>query len=206
GLLHDQVYRLASWRVAGEEVNYRRFFDINELAAIRTEDPRVFAKRHRLILRLIREGIVTGLRIENPDRRYTPGDNFNPPQPACSLETERGRVAAEAVADSAAWRDGAVLERYDAIQQEREAPLRPFYIVAEKILAPGERLPEHWAVLGTTGYEFLNLLNGLFIDRQQAAAADRIYMRLLHQRPSFTEIVYQSKRLIMETSMAAELS
>jgi (1->4)-alpha-D-glucan 1-alpha-D-glucosylmutase len=206
GLLHDQVYRLASWRVAGEEVNYRRFFDINELAAIRTEDPRVFAETHRLILRLVREGIVTGLRIDHPDGLYAPGEYFRRLQRACYLETERGRVAAEAAADSAAWRDGAVLERYDAIQQGRGAPLRPFYIVAEKILALGERLPDHWAVLGTTGYEFLSLLNGLFIDRQQADAVERIYVRLLRHRPSFPEIVYQSKRLIMETAMAAELS
>ena len=84
--------------------------------------------------------------------------------------------------------------------------MRPFYVVAEKILAPGEQLPDHWAVLGTTGYEFLNCLNGIFIDRQQAGAMERIYMRLIRQRPSFPEIVYQSKRLIMEASMAAELS
>ena len=206
GLLHDQVYRLASWRVAGEEINYRRFFDINELAAIRMEDPRVFAETHRLIFRLIREGIVTGLRIDHPDGLYAPGEYFRRLQRACYLETVHGKVAAEAAADSTARRDRALLEHYDAIQQERGASLRPFYIVAEKILAPGERLPDHWAVLGTTGYEFLNLLNGLFVDRQQAAAADRIYMRLLHQRPSFPEIVYQSKRLIMETSMAAEVS
>ncbi len=206
GLLHDQVYRLAYWRVAGEEINYRRFFDINELAAIRTEDPRVFAETHRLIFRLVREGIVTGLRIDHPDGLYAPGEYFRRLHRACYLETVRGRVAAEAAADSTAWRDRTVLERYDAIQQERGASLRPFYIVAEKILAPGERLPDHWAVLGTTGYEFLNLLNGIFIDRQQAAAVERIYMRLLRQRPPFPEIVYQSKRLIMETSMAAELS
>jgi (1->4)-alpha-D-glucan 1-alpha-D-glucosylmutase len=205
GLLQDQVYRLASWRVAGEEINYRRFFDINELAAIRTEDPRVFAETHRLILRLIRQGIVTGLRIDHPDGLYAPGEYFRRLQRACYLETVHGRIAAEAGADSADWRDGAVLERYDAIQQERGAALRPFYIVAEKILAPGERLPGHWAVLGTTGYEFLNLLNGLFVDRQHADAFDRIYIRLLRQRPSFREIVYQSKRLMMETSMAADL-
>jgi (1->4)-alpha-D-glucan 1-alpha-D-glucosylmutase len=99
-----------------------------------------------------------------------------------------------------------VLERYDAAQQERGASLRPFYVVAEKILAAGEQLPDHWAVLGTTGYEFLNCLNGIFIDREQAGAMERIYMRLIRQRPAFHEIVYQSKRLIMETSMAAELS
>jgi (1->4)-alpha-D-glucan 1-alpha-D-glucosylmutase len=205
-LLHDQVYRLAYWRVAGEEINYRRFFDINELAAIRMEDPRVFAETHRAIFRLVREGIVTGLRIDHPDGLYAPGEYFRRLQRSCYLETVRSRVAAEGAADSTGGRDRTLLEHYDAIQQERGASLRPFYIVAEKILAPGERLPDHWAVFGTTGYEFLNLLNGIFIDRQQADAVERIYVRLLRQRPSFSEIVYQSKRLIMETAMAAELS
>jgi len=206
GLLNDQVYRLAYWRVAGEEINYRRFFDINELAAIRTEDPRVFAETHRLIFRLVREGTVTGLRIDHPDGLYAPGEYFRRLQRASYLETVRGKLAAEAAGDTSAWRDRTVLELYDAAQQERGASLRPFYIVAEKILASGEQLPDHWAVLGTTGYEFLNCLNGIFIDRQQAGAMERIYTRLIRQRPSFPEIVYQSKRLIMETSMAAELS
>jgi (1->4)-alpha-D-glucan 1-alpha-D-glucosylmutase len=205
GLLQDQVYRLAYWRVAGEEINYRRFFDINELAAIRTEDPRVFAETHRLIFRLVREGIVSGLRIDHPDGLYAPGEYFRRLQRACYLETVRGKVTMESAGDSTAWRDRVVLEHYDAAQQERGAALRPFYIVAEKILAPGERLPDHWAVLGTTGYEFLNCLNGIFIDRQQSAAMERNYMRLIRQRSSFPEIVYQSKRLIMETAMAAEL-
>src|SRR5437870_3979979 len=206
GLLNDQVYRLAYWRVAGEEINYRRFFDINELAAIRTEDPRVFAETHRLIFRLVREGTVTGLRIDHPDGLYAPGEYFRRLQRASYLETVRGKLAAEAAGDSTAWRDRTVLELYDAAQQERGASLRPFYIVAEKILASGEQLPDHWAVLGTTGYEFLTCLNGIFIDRQQAGAMERIYTRLLSQRPSFAEIVYRSKRLIMETSMAAELN
>ncbi|HWN92786.1 MAG TPA: malto-oligosyltrehalose synthase, partial [Verrucomicrobiae bacterium] len=206
GLLHDQVYRLAYWRVAGEEINYRRFFDINELAAIRTEDPRVFAETHRLILRLVREGIVTGLRIDHPDGLYAPGEYLRRLQRACFLERVHGRLEREVAGDATAWRDRAVLERYDAAQQERGSSLRPFYIVAEKILASGERLPAHWAVLGTTGYEFLNMLNGIFVDHPHAGAMERIYTRLLRQRPSFAEIVYRSKRLIMETSMAAELN
>src|SRR6266508_3084197 len=206
GLLHDQVYRLDYWRVAGQEISYRRFFDINELAAIRTEDPRVFAETHRLILRLVREGIVTGLRIDHPDGLYAPGEYFRRLQRACFLECVHGRLEREAARDATAWRDRAVLERYDAAQQEQGSSLRPFYIVAEKILASGERLPAHWAVLGTTGYEFLNLLNGIFVDTPHAGAMERTYTRLLSQRPSFAEIVYRSKRLIMETSMAAELN
>jgi (1->4)-alpha-D-glucan 1-alpha-D-glucosylmutase len=171
-LLTDQAYRVAYWRVAGEEINYRRFFDINELAAIRMEQPQVFEEAHRLVFRLVREGAVTGFRIDHPDGLYAPAEYFRRLQSSC---------VAEAAAHA------------------------PFYIVAEKILAPGERLPDTWAVAGTTGYEFLNLLNGIFVDRSQARALDQLYTRLLRDRVSFTDIVYESKRLLMETSMASEL-
>jgi (1->4)-alpha-D-glucan 1-alpha-D-glucosylmutase len=127
-------------------------------------------------------------------------------QRACFLERVHGLIERGAAGNETAWRDRAVLERYDAVQLERETPLRPFYIVAEKILASGEQPPDHWAVLGTTGYEFLNLLNGLFVDHDNAHAMEGIYTRLLGQRPSLAEIVYRSKRLIMETAMAAELN
>ena len=171
GLVSDQAYRLAYWRVAGDGINYRRFFDINGLAAIRMEEPEVFAQTHRLVARLVREGVVTGLRIDHPDGLYAPAQYFGRLQEMC-----------------------------------REAVGRPFYIVAEKILSPGESLPDQWAVAGTTGYEFLNLLNGIFIDRKAAAAHERIYTRLLRERVSFGDLVYEGKRLVMDTSMASELN
>ncbi|HEX7630304.1 MAG TPA: alpha-amylase family glycosyl hydrolase, partial [Candidatus Methylomirabilis sp.] len=82
-LLDDQAYRLADWRVAGDEINYRRFFDINELAAIRMENPVVFRETHRLILRLIEEGKVTGVRLDHPDGL------FDPPRYFLRLQQER---------------------------------------------------------------------------------------------------------------------
>jgi (1->4)-alpha-D-glucan 1-alpha-D-glucosylmutase len=170
-LVSDQAYRLANWRVAGEEINYRRFFDINELAAIRMEDREVFDLAHRLIVSLVREGVVTGLRIDHPDGLYAPAQYFGRLQDLCIAATGR-----------------------------------PMYIVAEKILAPGERLPDTWAVAGTTGYDFLNVLNGIFVDRKAASALERLYTRLVGERTSFGEVVYESKRLIMETSMASELN
>ncbi|HEY7647565.1 MAG TPA: malto-oligosyltrehalose synthase [Methylomirabilota bacterium] len=166
-LLNEQFYRLANWRVAGEEINYRRFFDINELAAIRMEDPEVFAATHRLLARLVAEAPVTGLRIDHPDGLYAPSEYF---------------------------------------RRLRDVAGRPVVVLAEKILAPGERLPGTWSVEGTTGYDFLNLLNGIFVDRSQARALERLYVRLIKERPPFTEIVYQCKQLIMWTSMASELN
>src|SRR3989442_3248784 len=166
-LLTEQAYRAACWRVAGEEINYRRFFDINELAAIRMEEPEVFEATHRLLFRLVREGAVTGLRIDHPDGLYDPADYFRRLQEGAGGE---------------------------------------IYVVAEKILAPGEQLPDSWATAGTTGYEFLNLLNGIFVDRAHARAMEQNYARLIRHRPGFTEIVHDCKRLIMEPSLASELT
>jgi (1->4)-alpha-D-glucan 1-alpha-D-glucosylmutase len=205
GLLRDQVYRLAFWRVAGEEINYRRFFDVNELAAIRMEDPRVFAETHRLVLRLVREGVVTGLRVDHPDGLYGPAEYFQRLQRACFLEVARRLVGADREPAAAEWRDRWALEGWDALQA-RAPGRQAFYIVAEKILAPGEPLPAAWAVAGTTGYEFLNLLNGIFVDRSQARAVDETYRRLIRAAPVFPEIVYESKRLMMQTSMASEVA
>jgi (1->4)-alpha-D-glucan 1-alpha-D-glucosylmutase len=201
-LLGEQVYRLAFWRVAGEEINYRRFFDINDLAAVRMEVPEVFAAAHRRLFRLIRDGVVTGLRIDHPDGLYRPAEYFRRLQRGAFLEVCHA-LARDVTAE---WRDQAVLAKYDPLQAAGPVPVQPFYIVAEKILAPGERLPETWAVAGTTGYEFLNLLNGIFVDRTNARTIDDLYARVLHARPSFAEIVYETKRLIMDSSMASELN
>jgi (1->4)-alpha-D-glucan 1-alpha-D-glucosylmutase len=174
-LLDDQAYRVAFWRVAGEEINYRRFFDINELAALRVEEPEVFADTHRLVFRLLSEGLVTGLRVDHPDGLYAPAEYFQ--------RLQRGAARARG-------QDG----RDD------------FYVVAEKILAPGEHLPEGWPTAGTTGYEFLNLVNGIFVDRAQARAMEQVYARHIKVRPPFSDVVDECKRLVMETSMASELN
>jgi len=202
-LLDAQVYRLAYWRVAGEEINYRRFFDINELAAIRMEVPEVFAAAHRLLFRLIRDGVVTGLRVDHPDGLYRPAEYFRRLQRGALLEVCHGLFRS---AGTGEWRDQDVLARYDPMHAAGAVPAQPFYLVAEKILAPGEQLPETWAVAGTTGDDFLDLLNGIFVDRTQARAIEDLYARVLRARPNFGETVYEAKRLIMDTSMASELN
>ena len=202
-LLDGQVYRLAYWRVAGEEINYRRFFDINELAALRMEVPAVFAAAHRLLFRFVREGIVTGFRVDHPDGLYRPAEYFHRLQRGAILEVCHGLFRD---ANAETWRDQDVLARYDALQTASSVLPQPFYIVAEKILAPGESLPETWAVAGTTGYEFLNHLNGIFVDRTNARAIDDLYRRVRRTKVSFADIVYESKRHIMDSSMASELN
>ena len=84
--------------------------------------------------------------------------------------------------------------------------VKPLYLIAEKILEPGERLPDEWPVHGTTGYDFLNSLNGLFVDRTNARAFDRVYSRFIHHQLDFQELVYLCKKLIMQASMSSEVS
>lgn len=217
-LLQDQPYRLAYWRVAADEINYRRFFDINDLAAICMERLDVFEKTHGLILRLLAEGKATGLRIDHPDGLYDPAQYLWRLQRARFLQLCRDAVEGQkSVEDRAAdapaemrWED--VVEelgrRFDlAAQGDRhESFLQPLYVVVEKILEPGERLPENWAVDGTTGYDFLNVANGIFVDREHAKAFDALYSRFLRHPLDYKELVYACKKLIMHVSMAAEIN
>jgi (1->4)-alpha-D-glucan 1-alpha-D-glucosylmutase len=209
-LLADQVYRLAYWRVAAEEINYRRFFDINELAAIRMEHDAVFAESHRLILRLVAEGAVTGLRIDHPDGLYDPAGYFQALQRARAAQIERARLDAgpaisEPDREDAVARAVAAFDAAQAAAGPGPAAARPLYVVAEKILARGERLPADWAIHGTTGYEFLNLAGALAVDPAQERAATAAYAAFTGQRRRFPDLTYEAKQLIMDVSMASEL-
>lgn len=177
-LLSHQVYRLAYWRVASEEINYRRFFDVNELAAVRMEDPAVFLSSHQLILQLLKHGAVSGLRIDHVDGLYDPS-------------TYLGQLQTWAKADLAP-RVG-----------ETE---RPLFLIVEKILTRDETLPVRWPVYGTTGYDFLNLVNGLFVDSAHEQAFNRLYARFIGNSLSFENRVYESKQLIMRSSMPSEIN
>jgi (1->4)-alpha-D-glucan 1-alpha-D-glucosylmutase len=209
-LLADQVYRLAHWRVAADEINYRRFFDVNELAAIRMENPVVFQETHRLVLRLVEEGRVTGLRIDHPDGLYDPSGYFLALQRARFAQRARA-VLAEGPPPTEPEAEAAVTEAAAAFEESCQADpgrpaCRPLYLVAEKILAKGERLLGRWPIHGTTGYEFLNLVGGLFLDAAGAKASSRTYVAFTGQRTPFADLVYESKQLIMRVSMSSELS
>jgi len=177
-VLNDQAYRLAYWRVAAEEINYRRFFDINELAAIRMENPEVFEETHRLLFRLVKEGAVTGLRIDHVDGLYDPADYLNKLQRWARKE----------------------------LPTRSEATDRPLYVLVEKILGVNEQLPANWPVFGTTGYDFLGWLNGLFVDHTNERVFGTIYTRFIGRVEPFDELTYRCKQLIMQASMASELS
>jgi (1->4)-alpha-D-glucan 1-alpha-D-glucosylmutase len=183
--LHEgQYYRLAYWRVAADEINYRRFFDINELAALRMEEPAVFEATHGFALDLAAQGIVDGLRIDHPDGLHDPARYFRQLQ--------------------AGYAQRAGIELPEAGRGER--PPRPLYVVAEKIAAPHEDVPEEWAIHGTTGYRFAMVVNGVLVDGSAAERFDRIWQRFSGEREPFAELVYRGKRSVARTALASELT
>ncbi len=208
-LLEEQVYRLAYWRVAAEEINYRRFFDINDLAGLRTEDPEVFNVIHDLIFQWVEKGGVTGLRIDHPDGLADPPGYFRSLQESLLLQACRRRYL-ESGHSEANWPVVAdrIRQCYREVADADSASMiaRRFPVVAEKILSRGEDLPEDWTVDGTVGYEFLNALNGLFVDPAAADSIDITYMEFTGDRVPFVEVLYNAKSLIMRASMASEVN
>jgi (1->4)-alpha-D-glucan 1-alpha-D-glucosylmutase len=175
-LLSDQPYRLAFWQVALEMINYRRFFSINDLIGIRIEDPKVFeAVNHTLLFDLVREGKVTGTRIDHIDGLYDPQEYLE-------------RLQAGMTGDSAGQAEGG-----------------SHYIVVEKILAKGEGLPRKWPVSGTTGYDFLNMVNGLFVDDRGYRKLEQVYAAFIAREASGSDVVYESKKLVMKNLFGGEV-
>ncbi|MGV3533144.1 MAG: malto-oligosyltrehalose synthase [Chthoniobacteraceae bacterium] len=175
-LLNNQNYRLSYWRVAGEEINYRRFFDINSLAAIRMEEPAVFDATHQLIFELIKEGSVTGLRIDHVDGLYDPKQYLE------------------------------MLQEKHAEVTGLPPGSRGLYVVVEKILAINERLRKDWPVQGTTGYEFTNQVVSLLTDQSAEKSFTAIYERFTGLHARFHDIVYSGKVLVMRSSMSSEVN
>ena len=182
-LLESEPYRLSFWRVAMNEINYRRFFDVNDLAAIRVEDPEVFSSVHALIFDLVREGHIRGLRVDHPDGLFEPERYFRALQEGCK-----------------AW--CAACNGHS----KQDEPRRTFYTVAEKILTSYEPLRTEWDVEGTTGYRFLNLLNGVFVDNTKGKAFQQIYRRFTGWTTPFPDLVCESKSLILQVAMSSELN
>ena len=174
-LIKAQAFRLANWRVASDDINYRRFFDTNDLAGLCMENRQVLEATHRLVLNFVAEGKVDGLRIDHPDGLYDPAQYFRRLQ--CAIEKQ-------------------------APESSGKAP----YVVIEKILTGNERLPEEWPVCGTTGYDFANLVNGLFVDAANAGPMERIYESFIGDEVNFDELAYLSRRLIIRTALVSELN
>ncbi|MGK4006127.1 malto-oligosyltrehalose synthase [Sorangium sp. So ce1036] len=224
-LLEEQAYRLSFWRTAAEEINYRRFFDINDLAAIRMEHRPVFSEAHRLVFELCERGQVTGLRIDHPDGLWDPIGYFEELQRGYLVERCRQRFLAEAAGEQEppisareARRRPSLAARFAKLEPairaaiaERAAepgsPLaRPLYVVVEKILARGETLPEVWPIHGTSGYDFAAAVGELLVDPSSEGAMTEIYERFTGGRMDFEALVYEKKKVILRTSLASELN
>lgn len=201
-LLEKQPYRLAFWRVSGEEINYRRFFDINNLVGLRMENPRVFAETHRLIRRFIADGLISGIRLDHPDGLLNPSEYIMRLQ---RLSTASKCVGADPVPPLAA--DGIELNVHSVFsqhaQQDRPAPL---YLLVEKILEAGERLPDNWPVDGSVGYDFTDAVNNIFIDHRSERAFTKLYERVLGGAVRVERLIYDSKRLVMRRALASEVN
>lgn len=177
-LLEQQVYRLAYWRVAGDEINYRRFFDINDLAGLHMEDEKVFQATHQSTLSLIAQNKIQGIRIDHADGLYDPVGYY---------QRLNSQIAVLINANT-----------------DRNTP--PIYSVAEKIVANYEYLASHWPIHGTTGYEFANVVNGVFINHLAKYRLTGCYARFIGKPQNFDELVYQAKRQVLITRMASELN
>ena len=165
-LLERQNYRLAFWRTAGQELGYRRFFDINTLVGLRTEDERVFADTHHLILGWLATGLLYGVRIDHPDGLRDPEGYFRRCHAACPH----------------AW------------------------IVAEKILAPGERLPASWPIAGTTGYDFITRVSHLFVAPAGAGPLTQLYADFTGEPTDFAAVAREKKHLIMREVLGSDVN
>jgi (1->4)-alpha-D-glucan 1-alpha-D-glucosylmutase len=177
-LLERQAYRLAWWRAAADEINWRRFFDVNGLAGIRAELPAVFDASHATVLRLYAEGLIDGLRIDHVD-------GLAEPRNYCRKLRRKLQTAGAS--------------RPPGLDQE--APV----IWVEKILAPHERLPLDWQTDGTTGYDFMNDVAGVLHDPAGEAALTHLWTSLTGRPGDFEDEARPARRQILRDSLASEL-
>jgi len=176
-LLNAQAYRLAFWRVAADEINYRRFFDINNLAAVRQEEPEVFEATHRLLLELIASGAVTGLRIDHPDGLYLPRPYFEKLQQRCAQTLGKTAVNRPAI-----------------------------FMLIEKILTSEEQMRSDWPVHGTTGYDFASDVTQLLVDQAAEAAITNAFRKFIGHSLHYGHLVYAKKRLVMRLALANDVN
>ncbi len=185
-LLNQQPYRLAFWRVSADEINYRRFFDINDLAAVCVEKPDVFSNTLSLIFQLIERKKIDGLRIDHPDGLLKPAEFYKKLQYEISKKINIDFDTSE--------------------EKLLGSDKLPFYIIAEKILAGDEKLEKNWAINGTVGYEFLNSVNRLFINAKYENEFTNFYKSFIKESLNYSSMVIECKKLIMNSSFSGELN
>jgi (1->4)-alpha-D-glucan 1-alpha-D-glucosylmutase len=199
-VLEAQPYRLALWRVSSEEINYRRFFDINDLVGLRMENPEVFAATHCLIRKILGNGQVTGLRIDHSDGMFNPRQYLMRLQLLYAASQCAGPVAKGPVAPN-----GVESEIRESVRGYDWSGIQgPLYVVVEKILEPREALPREWPVRGTSGYDFVHFANQVFIQQNNLKRFDNLYSSVIHRTSDPDEIIYRSKLLVMQNALSSE--
>jgi len=164
-LLSEQFFRFSFWKVGNEELDYRRFFTVNNLICLNITKNFVFENLHALVYKLVKEGKITALRVDHIDGLYDPLTYFK-------------------------------------ILREKFPDL---YIIVEKILGIDEKLPEFLQVQGTTGYDFLNFLNGLFVDGRNEKTFNKIYLSFTGFKNKYGNLIGDKKRLFMDKYMAGDI-
>ncbi|MBB4286828.1 malto-oligosyltrehalose synthase [Roseospira goensis] len=199
-LIERQSYRPAFWRVAAHEINYRRFFEINDLAALRMERGDLFETAHRLLFDLIAEGRVQGVRLDHVDGLWDPQAYVQRLQADARDALVRGVKAGRV-------QPGPATETTTepAPPPSPFGPDQPMYVLVEKILAPHERLRAAWPIAGSTGYEALNQILGLFVDPVGEDPLNATYAAVVPGSIPFEAEVRAAKRLVMEESLASEI-
>jgi (1->4)-alpha-D-glucan 1-alpha-D-glucosylmutase len=199
-ILEAQPYRLAFWRVSAEEINYRRFFDINDLVGLRMENPEVFAATHCLVRRMLAERQVTGLRVDHCDGMFNPRQYLIRLQLLYIASQCRGAAAKGPVAPN-----GIETEIREAVRGYDWTGVKgPLYVVVEKILEAREALPPEWPVRGTSGYDFIHFANQVFIEQENRKRFNDLYTAVTGRTSDPEEIIYRTKLQVMQNALSSE--
>jgi (1->4)-alpha-D-glucan 1-alpha-D-glucosylmutase len=211
-LIKAQAFRLANWRVASDDINYRRFFDTNDLAGIRMENEIVFDATHHFVLDLVSAGKVDGFRLDHPDGLHDPAQYFERLKRSIAKAANGGEPAAN-VPTHLSPDDPQDDFHVVILSAESKDPYPPdisqddpHYVIIEKILTGAERLPAEWPICGTTGYDFANLVNGLFVDPEAVMRMERIYRTFINDQIDFEDLAYRCRKLIIRVALVSELN
>ena len=177
-LMERQAWRLSWWRAATDEINWRRFFDVNGLAGVRVEVPEVFEDTHRTVFRLYEEGLIDGVRIDHVDGLGNPRDYCRK-----------------------------LRRRLDALTPKRPEGLRQHAVLwVEKILFAHERLAADWMTDGTTGYDFMNDVSALLHDPAGEVPLTELWEGLTGRPADFEAEAQAARRQILRDSLSSELA
>ena len=199
-LIKAQAFRLANWRVASDDINYRRFFDTNDLAGIRMENEKVFDATHHFVLDLVSAGKVDGFRLDHPDGLHDPAQYFERLNRSIAKAANSRKPTGDESTPHGISQD----DPQDDLQDDPQDD--PHYVIIEKILTGSERLPAEWPVCGTTGYDFANLVNGLFVDPAAVTRMERIYRTFINDQIDFEDLAYRCRKLIIRVALVSELN